>query len=223
VQNRPLRFHLTGINNQNFLMQDEETGTWWQQANGKAILGPLKGNQLEPVTYDEVSLEVWRKEEPHGRVLRPIPGIEYDPSDWETQINKLPVVVHTPDWAPRTVVIGVAMQGGSKAYPLTTLRKHGLLIDQVSGTPILILLADDGKSVRVFDRRLGDRTYEFYVSDSTPRKVLDSEGGNEWNFEGIATSGPDQGQRLKRIQHLMDFWFDWRIYHPNSLKYRLED
>lgn len=45
MNGRVLHFHLAGINNQNFIMRDEETGTWWQQVNGKAIHGPLKGHQ----------------------------------------------------------------------------------------------------------------------------------------------------------------------------------
>ena len=31
VAGRRLTLHLAGINNQNFLMRDEETGTYWQQ------------------------------------------------------------------------------------------------------------------------------------------------------------------------------------------------
>ena len=31
-----LTFHLAGINNQNFVMRDEETGTYWQQISGAA-------------------------------------------------------------------------------------------------------------------------------------------------------------------------------------------
>ena len=46
---RVLNFYLAGINNQNFLMRDKETGTWWQQITGKAIFGPLKGAALELV------------------------------------------------------------------------------------------------------------------------------------------------------------------------------
>jgi hypothetical protein len=45
-----LTFHLSGINNQNFLMRDEQTGTYWQQIStywrqigGRAISGPLTG------------------------------------------------------------------------------------------------------------------------------------------------------------------------------------
>ena len=41
-----LTFHLAGINNQNFLMRDEETGTWWQQITGEASVGPLQGQAL---------------------------------------------------------------------------------------------------------------------------------------------------------------------------------
>ena len=46
-----LTFHLAGINNQNFLMRDEETGTYWQQISGRAIAGPLQGKQLTLVPF----------------------------------------------------------------------------------------------------------------------------------------------------------------------------
>ena len=71
VDGRVLNFHLAGINNQNFIMRDEETGSWWQQVSGKAIQGPLKGKQLAPVYNDEVSFAIWRAENPSTRVLKP--------------------------------------------------------------------------------------------------------------------------------------------------------
>jgi hypothetical protein len=55
VNGRVLHFYLAGINNQNFLMRDEETGSWWQQVTGEAILGPLKGRRLTRVSQDEIS------------------------------------------------------------------------------------------------------------------------------------------------------------------------
>ena len=42
MNGRVLHFYLAGINNQNFLMRDKETGTWWQQITGKALYGPLQ-------------------------------------------------------------------------------------------------------------------------------------------------------------------------------------
>ena len=46
IDGRVLTFRLVGINNQNFVMQDDQTGSWWQQVSGEAILGPLKGLSL---------------------------------------------------------------------------------------------------------------------------------------------------------------------------------
>jgi len=60
LDGRTLHFHLAGINNQNFIMQDEETGSWWQQISGCALRGELKGRCLEPLAWDEVTLAVWK-------------------------------------------------------------------------------------------------------------------------------------------------------------------
>ena len=52
MDGRRLSFRLTGINNQNFLMTDEQTGSWWQQVTGEAVHGPLKGRRLDLVFHD---------------------------------------------------------------------------------------------------------------------------------------------------------------------------
>ncbi len=68
-----LTFHLAGINNQNFLMRDEETGTYWQQISGAAVSGPLKGRQLTLVLSDELTFATWKSEQPQGTVLDDVP------------------------------------------------------------------------------------------------------------------------------------------------------
>ena len=52
-------------------MQDEATGSWWQQITGEAIFGSSKGQRLKPVPHDELSFALWKLEHPYGRVLRP--------------------------------------------------------------------------------------------------------------------------------------------------------
>jgi len=66
VDGRQLHFQLAGINNQNFIMRDEETGSWWQQVTGEAILGPLKGQRLTPVFHDELTFATWKRENLKG-------------------------------------------------------------------------------------------------------------------------------------------------------------
>src|SRR5262245_38825506 len=102
-------------------MQDEETGTWWQQVSGEAVAGPLRGQHLEPVFHDEVSFAVWKQEQPGGTVLRPEDSAPWRKSsqDWETQVAKLPVVTPRLPGEPlpaREIVVGVRVGDEAKAY-----------------------------------------------------------------------------------------------------------
>jgi len=103
LDGRRLTFRLAGINNQNFVMRDEQTGSWWQQVSGQAIEGPLKGRRLTPVPHDQLTFDTWRAEAPKGRVLMQDKAIvdrdEYEPSDWEDYVEKYPVRVASE--APR--------------------------------------------------------------------------------------------------------------------------
>ena len=165
-----LHFHLAGINNQNFIMRDEETGSWWQQVTGECVLGPLKGRRLKLADFDELTFDEWKREGGGGRVLRPDPRIQaagrYEPADWEQQMQRVRVATTLADpnavLPARTLVVGVEAGGASKAYPFEALRGQNPIIDTLGGTPLLVLLAEDGKSVRVFDRRLDGRALEFF-------------------------------------------------------------
>ena len=90
-----LTFHLAGINNQNFIMRDGETGTYWQQISGLAISGPLKGTQLKLVLSDELDFGTWKAEEPGGTVLNDVAQFagEYAPKDWDVEMKSMPVVI----------------------------------------------------------------------------------------------------------------------------------
>ena len=70
-----LTFHLAGINNQNFLMRDEQTGTYWQQISGRGISGPLAGQSLRLIPSDELTFKLWKSEQPDGIVLKDIPNL----------------------------------------------------------------------------------------------------------------------------------------------------
>lgn len=227
VNGRNLKFHLAGINNQNFIMRDEETGSWWQQVSGEAIQGPMKGAKLNPVFHDELSFAVWKREQPGGRVLKPDPRVaaKYESADWEEKYEKLRVV--TPVDAadklpPRALVVGVKLNGEARAYPVTTLEKQSPILDELGGVPLLIVLGEDKKSVRVFERSVEGRALEFFVKpDSQPLQLIDAETATTWDFTGKAVSGPLAGKQLKRVALLKDYWFDWKIYNPKTSVFTL--
>ena len=232
VSGRALHFYLAGINNQNFLMRDEETGTWWQQITGKAIYGPLQGAALELVLSDELTFGEWRSESPAGQVLAPIAKYtkEYDPN-WEPDVAKLPVVISFPgtELKSRDVVIGVTINGAARAYPWETFAKQSPVLDRVNGAPLLLVLGPDGKSFRVFVSRVDGRDAEFFLqtnsspddkSENKTWTLLETLTDSQWNFQGCATSGPAQGKCLDRVPALKDYWFDWRNYHVDTTVYK---
>jgi hypothetical protein len=224
-----LHFHLAGINNQNFLMRDQETGSFWQQITGTAIAGPLKGAKLSLVPQDELTFGLWKKEQPNGTVLAPLPryASHYEKATWESEIAKLPTVIHStkgtlPD---RETILGVSINGAARAFPVSKLTLQSpVLIDDVGEKAIMLVLGPDGKSVRAFSRQVGATTLDFYGrcggNTGDPWVLLDSNTLSDWSFEGCAVSGDLKGQCLTRIDALKDFWFDWQHYHPDSSIYR---
>ena len=166
MNGQALHFYLAGINNQNFLMRDKETGTWWQQINGKAVYGPLKGASLDLVPYDELTFGEWKSEVSGGKVFAPVAKYvkEYD-SDWEPETAKYPVVISFPgtELKSRDVVVGVEVEGASRCYPWDTLVKQSPVMDHVGGKPVLIVVAPDKKSFRAFVSRIDGDDAEFFL------------------------------------------------------------
>jgi hypothetical protein len=174
VNGRVLHFYLAGINNQNFIMRDKETGSWWQQITGKAIYGPLKGSTLELVPSDELTFGQWKSEVSDGKVLAPVAKYvkEYE-SDWEPEVAKLPVVISFPgtELKSRDIVVGVEIDGTSRAYPWDKLVKQSPVVDRVNGKPILIAVGPDGKSFRVFVSRIDGKDSEFFRKADSERST----------------------------------------------------
>jgi hypothetical protein len=224
LDGQTLTFRLIGINNQNFLMEDLETGSWWQQVTGEAVQGPLKGRRLSPVLHDEVTFGLWRRENPRGRVLALDRRQSQIARDWEGRMATTAVVTpRAPDdpLEPRTLVVGIAIDGVARAYPVERLTRTRVLLDELSNVPIAIVTGADARSIRAFDRRIDGQVLELLDRiGSSPARYFDAQTGSEWDFSGLAVSGPLEGRRLPRVPHLSDYWFDWRTHNPKTTVYR---
>ena len=224
-----LRFHLAGINNQNFLMRDEETGTYWQQISGRAVSGPLTGSALRLIHSDELTLALWKAEQPHGAVLKDVAAYtsQYAPEDWDVKMKKAPTVLSyaQPGLAPRDLMLGIHTGGAARAYRFDDVLNQKLIEDRVGSEPVLLVLGGDGESARAFSRRLprGDAVADFYrAPDSTAGGALmmDALTGSRWNFRGCAVEGPRTGECLQKVEAIKDYWFDWRNYNPGTTVFR---
>ncbi len=226
-----LTFHLAGINNQNFLMRDDQTGTYWQQISGAAVAGPLAGRHLKLIHADELTFAVWKAEEPGGTVLDDVTAYasEYAPEDWDADMSKSPTVLSFPDHGmkPRDLMLGIRAFGASRALLYDAVIADKLVEDRVGSEPVILVVGPDGQSVRAFRRRIPDSgtDAEFYrATDGTPQAAnplfVDDATASAWNFQGCAVAGKLKGTCLDPVELIKDYWFDWRNYNPSTTVFR---
>ena len=237
VDGLKLTFRLAGINNQNFLMRDEETGTYWQQISGLAIAGPLKDRQLPIIASDELTFGLWRAEHPQGTVLKDLDKYkaEYSPMDWDVKMKKARTVLSFAEAGlkPRDLMLGIRAFGASRAFPFEKAIQAKLIQDRVGSEAVLLVVGPDAQSIRAFRQRIAgvDGVPEFYrtVEERAPAKLdpasaaapllMDDATGSRWNFQGCAVEGKAKGTCLERIEVVKDYWFDWRNYNPQTTVY----
>ncbi len=215
-----LTFHLAGINNQNFLMRDDQTGSYWQQVSGIAIAGPLKGKALRLIPADEVTFGLYKTEQPVGEILKGVEEDEknYSPIDWEKQFEKMPVVTPRPGegFESKDVMLALTAFGQDKAYPLATVLAERLIKDRVANENIILAVGPDNDTVRAFRTPPTD----FYRTTDPGALLVDAATGSKWNFQGCATEGTEKGHCLEPLPLTRNYWFDWRSYHPDAPVYR---
>jgi hypothetical protein len=229
IAGRRLTFHLAGINNQNFLMRDDETGSFWQQISGRAISGPLQGRELTLIFSDELTFAAWKAEEPQGTVLAADPhyASEYEAKNWDVKMRRTPTVIQFAEQGmqARDLVLGIRASGASRAFIYQRVIQEKLVKDHVGAGAVILVVGADGQSVRAFRDQAArlppatDDAPDFYRLNNAQlggALMLDASTGSEWNFSGCAISGKEKGVCLEPVPLLKDYWFDWREYNPGT-------
>ena len=119
------------------------------------------------------------------------------------------------DW-----VIGVAIEGVARAYPIRILNWHEIVNDQIGAIPIAVTFCPLCGSGVVFDSRLAAGRAIFGVSGLLfNNDVLLYDRETESLFSQLsrqAISGPLRGDFLRVVPSEYARWRDWRARHPQS-------
>ncbi len=211
VKGRHETFRLVGMDHFNAMFEDESTGSWWRQANGEAITGSLKGTKLVEVPSRQVTLEQWLNLHPQSLVMQgdPAAAEEYAKDyafERGTSRKKL-TGTDTLSWRDKSWVLGVTVNGRSKAYDWNRLRRERVINDDVGGQPVVLALAADTTSFFAFVRP-DARTRFSLRGDSL---VAD---GQAYALSGIGPSG-----ELVPLNVSQEFWHSWRTFQPATDRY----
>ncbi len=223
LADRTLSFGVSGMLwRENLVMYDRETGSWWAQATGRAIRGPLEGGTLQMVPSDMMTWKEWRTRHPDTLVLSKIQsGRAQGTSDVYTRYHRsgdLGVTGRTRlegrGVGAKTRVLGFRFDGRAFAAVLDDLADESVLVTTAPGEPFVIVATPDGSGARAF--RAGSHRFSVR-SGSGPPVLVDEATGSEWNaFDGVATSGDLAATRLEQVPATLAYWFAWRAFFPDT-------
>lgn len=118
-------------------------------------------------------------------------------------------------------VLGVYLDGESKAYPISILNYHEIVNDQIAGKKIAVTFCPLCGTGIVYDAKVGDRTLNFGVSGllyNSDVLLYDRQSESLWSqIISTAISGPMKGQKLMRIPALHTTWQEWLKRFPGTL------
>lgn len=170
VGGRALNFGVSGLlYNSDVLLYDRQTDSLWSQLHHRAITGPMKGKVLTPLAASHSRWQDWLARYPESQVLSRETGTERDYSrnpygDYDdSALLYFPVEFMSQAYHPKERVIGVELNGVTRAYPFSELARRGEqgeFNDTFAGTELRI----------VYDAVARDA--QVYLADGQPLPVV---------------------------------------------------
>ncbi len=220
------------------VMYDRATESLWTHFDGRAVVGMLAGEQLEPIPSPLLAWSDFKAAYPEGEVLdRDATGhnrdyginpyVGYDDPDTRPFL-----FVGDPDSraAAKQRVVGVVVGDAAQAWALEAVSggEAQATAGEVGGQPVVIFWkagqatgleeftvagGRDVGSVGVFVPEADGQALTFTADGG---EFVDAETGSRWDVTGTAVDGPLAGTELEQLHHLDTFWFAWATYRPGT-------
>ena len=215
-------FRLVGMDHFNAMFEDATTKSWWRQATGECIAGPLKGYKLTEIKSEQVSLAAWFRKFPQTEILQPDEKFAatfekmdtYDKGKSKSNLTKR----DTASWQFKSWVLGFTNGTTSKTYDWNYLEANKIIQDSLPTLPLLIILENDSASFHSYNRTVNNLTLHFKKINGS---IVDTYSNSLWNYDGICIDGKLKGASLTPVVTYQEYLHSWEFFHPNSIRYVL--
>jgi len=228
AKGQPLVLDNAGVVAGNEVFKDRETGSRWQQSSLEAISGPLQGARLQLYPFLLTSWQEWRRLHPETLVLKPLPGYAERIPEKNKQIREgltgegaapEDVTYRDDRLKPKTMVLGIDVDGASKAFPLDALRRVRTINDVLAGKPVVVVHQPASDTTTAFVARANGKPLTFDAAAPDASALVDRETGSRWNAYGLCVSAPLKGSTLETIILEPEYWFAWSEFHRGTAIY----
>lgn len=144
--------------NSDVLLFDRQTESLWSQLEMKAVSGKQSGIPLKPIATAYITWKEWKSMYPSTLVLSENTGYtrNYNQSPYVNYVLSdqlmFPVAKEDNSLPRKTKVIGLSINGLSKAYPLEKLKKlKEPFVDSIGDNTVTIKYSKSGKTAMIYD------------------------------------------------------------------------
>ena len=204
------------------VMYDHQTRSLWSQFLGQAIEGPKRGVKLDLVPVTQTAWALWTDNHPDTLILDKQGGYRGDSYHYYYRDGQKGVLGESNEdnrLAPKELVVGVRLDGDTKAYPLEALRSQPTVNDSVGGNEVLVFLEINTETALVYDRRVDAMalTFRLLPGGGARPLLMDDETGSTWMaLTGLAVDGPLKGAALNRVASHLSFWVRLERLEPGN-------
>jgi hypothetical protein len=214
------KFRLVGMDHYNAMFEDATTKSWWAQATGECIAGPLKGYRLKEFPSEQVRLDAWLNKYPASSILQPDEKFKeefdqmqsYDKGLSRGRLTKR----DSASWKFKSWVVGVVFENKARTYDWNMLVSDRMINDSIDGEPLTVVLEKDSVTFHVFNRKHMNEKLNFKIIEDT---LIDLNTYSRWNMQGECFEGNLKGAKLLKIPAYQEFLHSWEYFHPNAIRF----
>ncbi len=223
INGEVLQFGVSGkLYKDALVMFDRKTGSLWTQVDGSVLRGKMKGNQLKTIPLTQTTWKEWKRLHPNTLILKKERNLgrtiyadyfsspkQYGITGEQDPDKRLP---------GKDLVISLRNGTDALAIPVKKLEQNPIHQTTLGGIPIVVVWNNGAKTAQVFDRRFGGQTLDFFVTDQGHEiQLKDKQKGIIWGgLTGKALKGGKEGDFLRPVQHMVNFWWAWAAYNPHT-------
>lgn len=212
IEGRTLELGAVGLEKGVFVLYDRQTRSWWNQILGRAVRGPLEGQRLRKRPSTLTTWGRWRALHPETTVFSD-PRLTARRRFTEESVSRV-TLSGDGAIAGDDLIVAVEGESSARAYLLRHLAPGRVANDTIDGEPIVVVLAEDAVTPRVFRRSAGERTLTF---QSAGDRLCDEETGTSWDpMTGRALEGPLEGAELEPMVFTQALWYAWWSVRPDT-------
>jgi len=225
LQGTVTTFGVSGLlYNSNLIPYDRATDSNWSQMRLDCVEGTLQGTKIETFPLVETSWKTWLAMYPETKVVSTNTGFsrnyqQYPYGDYRTNHNNIIFPVsHTDNrLSSKDRVLGVIIDGQAKAYFMENFGSETrLFAESFMKKDIIVAGNNDQNWAVAYEATLTDGTELSFtpVQDALPI-ILEDQLGNHWDMFGQAVSGPNQGERMPKLDAYIGYWFAWAAFYED--------